>query len=130
MIDQTPNADRPEAVRIPARNKRQAMDWSLVLASQGIEHAIKDGGGNDWALAVAEKDFAAANDAIRLYREENLGWPWRRAVFKSAVLFDWGALVWVLMIVVMHAASMVWGGFRTFGIMDGASVGRGEWWRL
>ncbi len=77
----------PLTTRIPARSRGQAMDWSLVLASQGIEHVIE---GPDetgwprnprsseppgpyaplgWGLLVAEPDHGAALTAIRLYRQ-------------------------------------------------------------
>src|SRR5436190_15989082 len=58
----------PLTARIPARSRGQAMDWSLVLASQGIEHAIDDPAETGWGLIVAESDRAAALEAIRLYR--------------------------------------------------------------
>ena len=44
----------PLTHRIPARNRRQAIDWSLVLASQGIEHGIEHLEETGWALTIAE----------------------------------------------------------------------------
>ena len=38
-------------VKIPARSRRQALDWSLVLVSQGIETTIDaDTDGAQWGL--------------------------------------------------------------------------------
>ena len=69
----------PATARIAVRSRRQAMDWSLVLVSQGIESAIEyseEGAG--WGLVVASPDYSRALGAIRLYRLENRRWPWRR----------------------------------------------------
>ena len=70
--------------RISARSQRQAMDWSLVLASQDI-HPIIAGPNDqaekeDWALLVAPEQYQAALSAIRQYRLENRGWSWRTSL--------------------------------------------------
>ncbi len=46
----------PLTTHIPARSRGQAMDWSLVLASQGLEHAIAGPDETGWGLLVAETD--------------------------------------------------------------------------
>src|ERR1019366_7200333 len=84
--------------RIPTRSHRQAMDWSLVLVSQGIETTIdqaEDGSG--WGLLVAGPDLGTAIKIIRQYHLENRGWPWQQQVFKAGFLFDWAALAWALL---------------------------------
>ena len=62
----------PLDILIPARNRRQAMDWSLVLASQGIGHVIDHDEANGWTLAVSAADRAAALAHIHQYRLHNL----------------------------------------------------------
>jgi len=47
----------PDARRIPAPTRRQAMDWSLVLTSQGIEHGLDRDEAAGWTLTVAETDY-------------------------------------------------------------------------
>ena len=52
--------ERP-LMRIPTRSQRQAMDWSLVLVSQGIESTIDhsedgDGGFGLYGLAFPRKE--------------------------------------------------------------------------
>jgi len=80
---------------IPVRSHHQAMDWSLVLVSQGIESTIVQADeGLGWALLVSEQDYGNALRALRQYRLENRGWPWQQAVFKPGFLFDWGSLAW------------------------------------
>src|SRR5579864_9563258 len=69
--------------RIPAHSRRQAMDWSLVLLSQGIEATIdysEEGAG--WGLLVEAADYDKAVAAIWQYRVENRGWPWQQRVFE------------------------------------------------
>jgi len=44
---------------IPARHRRQAMDWSLVLLSQGIESIVERSEGV-WIVLVEPRDRARA----------------------------------------------------------------------
>ena len=118
------------AARIPTRSRRRAMDWSLVLASQSIQAVIENTPEAGWALVVAAPDYARAIEVIRQYRRENLRWQWRRPVFKSDVLFDWGSAAWVLLTLVFFRLEMSRTDFRDIGIMDNAALARGEWWRL
>lgn len=120
----------PATARIPVRSQRQAMDWSLVLVSQGIEAAIDRGDeGVGWGLVVARQDFARALKTLRQYRIENRGWPWQQPVFRPGLLFDWGSLAWVLLTGVFYWLN--WQvGLHPAGVMDGAAVAHGQWWRL
>src|ERR1051325_1226849 len=89
--------------RIPVRSRRQAMDWSLVLISQGIEAIIEYGDEKgEWRLVVPQKDYTGALRALRQYRVENRGWPWRWAshvggAVGPALKFDWTSLAWVIL---------------------------------
>src|SRR5436309_13025875 len=66
----------PAPARIPARSKRQAMDWSLVLVSQGIEAIIAESSEESgWSLVVAEHDYEHDVESIRQYQLDNLGCP-------------------------------------------------------
>ncbi len=119
-----------ETASIPVRSHRQALDWSLVLVSQGIETTIvqaEDGGG--WSLLVSREDYSQALRTIRQYRLENRGWPWQQVVFKQGFLFDWGSLAWALLVCLFY-----WLANRArlepAGVMDGAAVLHGQWWRL
>ena len=123
-------SELPPNCTIPARSRRQVMDWGLVLASQEIEAMIvrTDGG---WGLVVEESQYERAQAALRQYRVENRGWRWKQQLPGSGIVFHWGALVWV--------AAM--GGFyywtmaavprlQDAGVMDVRRVAAGEWWRL
>ena len=106
------------------------MDWSLVLLSQGIEATLDhDAETNDWVLLVDGRDAQRAFSALRQYRAENRGWPWQREVLRPGLLFDWGSLAWVLLMLFFYwfqGQSQV----RELGIMDSGKVSTGQWWRL
>lgn len=121
----------PSEVRqIPARTRRQAMDWSLVLASQGIEHRIDCDEAAGWTLAIAGTDYEKSLAQIRLYRLENRHWRWRQPVFQPGLFFDWSCVVWVLLNILFFWWSEVRACLRMTGMMDGAALAHGEWWRL
>jgi membrane associated rhomboid family serine protease len=74
LREQADRDEPPSALLGPVRDRRQARELGLVLASQGIEHApvfSLDG----WALRVPRAEAARAERAIDLYLEENKNWP-------------------------------------------------------
>jgi rhomboid protease GluP len=105
------------------------MDWSLVLVSQGIESTIDFSEDGTWGLIVAAPDHDRALESIRLYRRENIRWPWRQNVDRETV-FDWGSLAWVLLLCLIYWRTHEGMLAQAAGAMDGAAVARGEWWRL
>jgi rhomboid protease GluP len=119
----------PTPTRIPVSSQKQAMDWSLVLVSQGIETTIAPDDGTGWGLLVARGDYDKALEAIRQFRIENRGWPWQQQVFRPGFLFDWGRLAWVALVSFFFWLSTRLD-LQSAGIMDSARVGHGEWWRL
>jgi membrane associated rhomboid family serine protease len=106
------------------------MDWSLVLASQGIEHVIERDETIGWTLSVSEKDHERALGQIHQYRLENQHWRWRRPVFQPGLFFDWSSLAWVLLNIFFYWWSEARADLRTTGMMDGAALAHNEWWRL
>jgi rhomboid protease GluP len=121
---------QPLEAQIPARNRRQAMDWSLVLSSQGIEHVVKRDDATGWMLAVSAVDHDKAHAQIHQYRLENRRWRWRKPMFQPGLFFDWSSLVWVSLNIFFYAWSEAHPGLRAAGIMDASALTRGEWWRL
>lgn len=133
-MDATPDAH--EYARIAARSQRQAMDWSLVLASQDI-HPIISGPGeatatsNEWALLVAPGQHEAALAAIRQYRLENRGWAWRTSLPGAELEIHTGALFWCFLLICWHwVVSFIAPGLAGKGQMSNAAVAQGEWFRL
>ena len=115
-----------------ARSKRQAMDWSLVLASQDIPTTILGPDTtNQWGLLVSPEDYERALSAIRQFRHENQGWSWRRDVPWPKTGFHSGSVVWCIFLAAALAfASLKRPVLFAEGRMDSLAVFRGEWWRL
>jgi len=117
--------------RIPARSKRQAMDWSLVLVSQEIETTIEQSEDGGWRLVVSPHDYRRAIGAIQQYRQENRHWLWRQQTRWPGFLFDWFGGVWCLALVLFY-----WFGetravdLRANGAMDNVAALSGQWWRI
>jgi len=117
-------------MKIHARSRQQALDWCLVLVSQGIETTIDAGeGGAHWGLLVSAADYERAHHSIRLYQIENRGWPWQREIFHRGVIFDWGSLSWVALLGLFFVLDARLN-LREAGFMNTAAVSRGQWWRL
>ena len=116
--------------RISARSKRQAMDWSLVLASQGIEHTIEQDQEAGWSLNVSTQDYEKSIANIQQYRLENPHWRWRRPIFQAGLFFDWSSVMWVLLTFIFFWWSETRTDLRSLGRMDGVALMHGEWWRL
>ncbi len=114
---------------IPARNKRQVMDWSLVLTSQEIETTISRG--ENWALLVAELDYEQAVTAIELFEKENRGWNWRQKLPGTGLIFHWGGLAPCLLFAAFFflSESQI-SSLKILGLMDNKAVAAGAWWKL
>ncbi len=108
------------------------MDWSLVLVSQGIEATIRQpaGEGEGWALLVGAPDYERALKTLRQYHLENRGWPWRQPLRWPETHFDWASLAWAGLLIWCHWFSAGHPGFQDAGILDGAAVCSGQWWRV
>ena len=116
---------------LEARSQAQALDWSLVLISQGIESVPtrrEDDGA--WVLEISETDLPHAQNSIAAYERENAT-VWRREVKWTGLLFDARALVWCAALILFHwfvsGARM---DFKTLGEMYCGLVRHGEWWRF
>src|SRR5580658_10021384 len=99
LYRKSPTAARMEsdAPKIAVRSRKQAMDWGLVLASQGIEAIISrsDAG---WELIVEAREYQRARETLEQYRIENRGWKWKYPLAGSELVFHWGSLAWVVVI--------------------------------
>jgi rhomboid protease GluP len=117
---------------IRARSERQAMDWSLVLASQGIDATIIAFPEQaKWGLEISENERERALDAIRSFRLENRGWHLTRTLSEGTELrFHAGAIFWCVLLGMIHWCSGVWPQIIDAGNMDSVRVRAGEWWRL
>lgn len=126
-----PNVAETMTAQIPTRSKREAMDWSLVLVSQGIESTIDFKEELGWMITIPENEYEHARATLRQYRLENRRWPWRQRISREGALFDWGSVAWVVLIgFFFWIQSRTAPDFQAVGLMDSAAVSRGEWWRL
>jgi rhomboid protease GluP len=116
---------------LESRSKAQALDWSLVLISQGIESLIvqrqEDGA---WTLELSESDLRRATEAIAAYERENAT-VWRQPMKWTGLLFDLRGGFWFAALAAFHFFAAVSAtDFQTAGLMDRTAVQHGEWWRL
>ncbi len=122
----------PTFATIPTRSERQAMDWSLVLVSQGIDATIERAPEeNSWQLIVNQPDYARAMQAIRQYRAENRRPRWRQELPWTGLVFDWRSLLPLLFLVFLFAVEASGrADLSDPGMMDNQAVRSGQWWRL
>lgn len=129
----TDQAIRDGEAKITVRSKQQAMDWSLVLASQGIETTIQPPDESQgWRLLLASSDAEKAIKALRQYLVENRGWAvWRDELrWPAQTIFDWRSLVWAALLGVFYWLGEVDARVAAGGIMNSDAVHAGQWWRI
>lgn len=117
---------------IPVRSEREALDWSLVLASQGIE-AVLERHPDDGTcfLTVSPAEHGRAVTAIRHYVAENRQRLWRQELPWKGLVYDWRNIAWFVVLVAVFVLSETLAPYlRVAGVMDDAAVRGGEWWRL
>lgn len=121
-----------EPAVIAARSEKQAMDWSLVLVSQGIESSIEPPDEqHGWRLLVPPVELRRALWTIHQYRTENQPRPWLQTLPWTGLVFDGRSLLWGLLLASFFVLSETrLPGLRAAGVMDNAAVWSGEWWRL
>jgi membrane associated rhomboid family serine protease len=115
---------------IPARNRRQAMDWSLVLLSQGIECVIEQFE-NGWGLSIDPGDRERATEILLQYRRENRGWRWQRQLPWPDFPFHSGVVIWCLLLLVFYGLSGIPSThLEAAGTLHSQAVLKGAWWQL
>ncbi|MBX3746740.1 MAG: rhomboid family intramembrane serine protease [Verrucomicrobiae bacterium] len=118
-------------VLIPARSERQAMDWSLALASQQIACVIRPPAGErGWSLEVDPPDALPALRTLRAYHLENRRSPSLLTPGVGPFLFHGGVLAWCLLLIAFHLAAEAPGSrLHDMGRFVTAAVAHGDWWR-
>ncbi|HUR44991.1 MAG TPA: rhomboid family intramembrane serine protease [Candidatus Saccharimonadales bacterium] len=116
---------------IPVRSRQQAMDWSLVLTSQGIECRIDaNATEHGWQLSVAQADFSRSIQALRLYHRENKQHIWSQVEPWTGLTFDWRVIAWFILLALIHlAVATKYPLLGSAGLMVSAKVAAGDWWR-
>jgi membrane associated rhomboid family serine protease len=129
---QCPETNTPGVTTvIEADSRAQALDWSLVLISQGIESVVlqrlEDGA---WVVEVAASEWRRAAESIAAYERENAT-VWRHELKWTGLLFDARAVIWFVALALFHffvVDSRI--DFKAAGMVDRTAVLHGEWWRL
>lgn len=133
----------PGGVLIPTRSEKQAMDWSLALASQQVAcaiHAIPAStdpesapgstAGASWALEVDAQDAGRALRILRIYHHENRRWNPHLEPVATSFPFQWTVLLWCFLMAIVHSAAEAPGSFLPLaGRFETARFVLGEWWR-
>jgi membrane associated rhomboid family serine protease len=118
----------PDPILIPARSKRQAMDWALVLASQDIVSTVVREE-HQWGVLVEEADLDRAQNILSQWHHENRGWKWRQNIPVTNLAFHWGSLLWAAALAALYAWSENTH-LKDVGMMNATAVMAGQWWRL
>ncbi|MGV3774481.1 MAG: rhomboid family intramembrane serine protease [Verrucomicrobiales bacterium] len=128
----TPEGEEIPLAHIHAHSEKQAMDWSLVLASQDIQTTIlREPESKRWRLEIPTHDHSRALEAIRQYRLENRGWEWRRELPGANLEIHVGALFWCIYLAAFYLiTTSIYPELRIAGRLDSELVKTGEWWRL
>lgn len=114
---------------MPAASAAQAMDWSLVLLSQGIECVIVHAP-EGWRLRVPAASLSTAQTVLARYEAENRPRPWQRELYGTGLIFDWASVAWALVAIAFFLLADRFPLLRERGFLDGAAVWEGQWWRL
>lgn len=114
-----------------SRSQAQALDWSLVLISQGIENLLAQRADDGaWTLEVAPGDWQRASESIAAYERENAT-VWRQELKWPGLLFDARAIFWFAALVLLHWFSAISPqNLEALGVMNRSAVLHGEWWRI
>lgn len=116
---------------IRARSIRQAMDWALVLVSQGIEAELqRNGEESDLDLWVPADQLARSLQILDQYQRENRHRRWQRLLPRTKIVFDWQSLGWAILMCLLFWIQMSDGSvLLSRGEFDSNLVRKGEWWR-
>lgn len=115
----------PDSATLHTQLERRAMDWSLVLVSQGIPVTLDRDSTGGWTLTVAASDLTRAQTAIRQFRRENRGFGWQQELPGSGLLFHRAVLLWVTAVALMFSFQDA----LSSGLFESRKVRTGEWWR-
>ena len=120
----------PRRLLAHSPRKEEILDESLVLASQWLKHWIEFDG-KDFRLSVEERDFAAAQELLDTYRQENAGFhetaptPGTLELYLTPLLFLAIPVLCYFWVGLQPGANWLIGR----GSADARLMLAGEWWR-
>ena len=101
--------------QLAASSRSEAMDFSLVLISQGVESTILHPPDQGWVLELAAEDLPRAEAILLLYQAENRPRLWRQTIPGTDLVFDVRVLGWWLLIIYL-GRQIVWRSGMVFTI--------------
>ena len=115
-----------------ASTRKPCLERALVLQARGLPHRV-EGEANEFRLVVPAAHAQAAQEELRAYGQENVGWPPPKST--PPVLSNGRAVAaaWVLVLIAIHPAATrgIWGrDIWTQGKLVASRVVDGEWWRV
>jgi membrane associated rhomboid family serine protease len=118
-------------------SERRVRRWALVLDARRIPCRIVSGG-LGWQLLVPEEYLAAAHHELRLFEEENRGWPPPEPPSRPSSANTLATLSVLLLLATFHNVTRLDFFLPGHNPPDWAELGKasadrimdGEWWRL
>ena len=118
-------------------SERRVRRWALVLDARRIPCRIESGG-LGWLLLVPSSSFAAAREELRLYEEENRGWPPPEPQTGRLVENTLVTLSVLILLATFHNLTRLdislfgqWPiDWTELGKANAGKILAGEWWRL
>lgn len=125
----SPESQEPPEVTLAIADYLQIRDYSLVLASQGIDHRIVHDSRGPFELRVEEPLADAAREQIALYKQEN---PLRteNPPLPFALSIQPLGILLVPVVFTLIQFSDRGSAFYHSGIADTDRILRGDWWRV
>jgi rhomboid protease GluP len=125
-----PVEPRPRRVLARSDRKEEILDYSLMLASQGIKHATEFDG-SELILYLDEADYPLALELLELYRAENRDFQEEAPPLRTLDLF-----ISPLLYLAVPSFLYFWVEMRPWanwwherGSADASAILAGEWWR-
>jgi membrane associated rhomboid family serine protease len=125
-----PDISMTTPVLILTKDRKQAMDWSLALASQGISVTIVEPEPGAYALQVEPADSTRAFQTLKLYHVENRRWDWWLQHQDDGPRFEPLAFLWIAALICWHSLAAHDPVLTLAGVMNSGRFALGEWWRL
>jgi rhomboid protease GluP len=118
-------------------SERRVRRWALVLDARNIPCRIESGG-MGWRLLVPAEYFRAARTELRLFEEENRGWPPPEPPANPLIDNRLATLSVLILLATFHNFTRLDLSFLGYHPVDWVDIGRahagkilgGEWWRL
>lgn len=125
-------SDNSCQILLPASSRHVAMEWGLVLISQGLPSTVgRDARHGGWTVAVEMDQASLAREVLAVYAEENkrLEKP-KIGTGESFGGLHWMAYFWATLLIFFYVGSPQGSLWREAGVFDVQKVMMGQGWRF